>query len=212
MGVEREVKYQVLDQTLFRRLNAMDHLGDFALEHAGVIDIVTMYLDTQDLALFRSQYALRLRFVGDRVLLSLKGPSSSVDAIQVRPETEISAPGFSEKHVPGAAEVVRLMPSAAELLRGLSLSPVLHVADRRALHYVLQDGAHAYEIACDTVTFSSPRAPGQRAGETELEIEQKGGSLEGLQSLMHIFELFFALTPRRSSSKYQDGLRGLGII
>src|SRR5664280_2430313 len=59
--LEREVKYQVLDQALFRRLNAMDHIGNFALEHAGTVDILTIYLDTPELNLFYSHHALRLR-------------------------------------------------------------------------------------------------------------------------------------------------------
>src|SRR5450756_3038229 len=50
VGIEREVKYQVLDQALFRRLNAMDHIGNFALEHAGTVDILTIYLDTPELS------------------------------------------------------------------------------------------------------------------------------------------------------------------
>jgi hypothetical protein len=45
-----------------------------------------------------------------------------------------------------------------------------------------------------------------------LEIEQKAGSVEGLQDLMRAFETFFAVVPRRASSKYQDGLKALELI
>ena len=213
MGTEREVKYQVLDQALFRRLNAMDHIGNFALEHAGTVDILTIYLDTPELTLFYSHHALRLRIMQDRVFLSLKGPSTSSDGlVQERPEDEVDAPGFSEKLLPGAEDIVRLLPSLTKLLKGLTLSASLRSMDKRALHYVLHQSERAYEIACDSVVFSSPRRPGLKADATELEIEQKAGSVEGLQDLMRAFETFFAVIPRRGSSKYQDGLKALELI
>jgi inorganic triphosphatase YgiF len=213
VGTEREVKYQVLDQALFRRLSAMDHIGNFALEHAGAVDIVTIYLDSPTLDLYYGHHALRLRTMQGRVFLSLKGPASSVDGkILERPEEEVDAPGFSEKTLPGTADIIRLMPSTAELVGHMTLSASLRSVDRRVLHYVLQQGERAYEIACDTVAFTSPRTPAHRAEATELEIEQKAGSYEGLQDLMRAFETFFAVVPRRSSSKYQDGLKALGLI
>lgn len=213
MSIEREVKYQVLDQALFRRLNAMDHIGNFALEHAGTIDILTIYLDTPELSLFYSHHALRLRIMQGRVLLSLKGPSTSPDRlVQERPEDEADAQGFSEKSLPSVKDIVRLMPSSVGLLQDVTLSASLRSMDRRSLHYVLHEGERAYEIACDTVVFSSPRKPSHKADATELEIEQKAGSVEGLQDLMRVFETFFAVVPRRASSKYQDGLKALGLI
>ena len=213
MSIEREVKYQVLDQALFRRLNAMDHIGNFALEHAGTIDILTIYLDTPELSLFYSHHALRLRIMQGRVFLSLKGPSTSPDRLlQERPEDEVDAQGFSEKSLPSVKDIVRLMPSSVGLLQDVTLSASLRSMDRRSLHYVLHEGERAYEIACDTVVFSSPRKPSHKADATELEIEQKAGSVEGLQDLMRVFETFFAVVPRRASSKYQDGLKALGLI
>lgn len=215
MPTEREVKYQVLDQALFRRLAAMDHIGDFALEHAGVVDMVTLYLDTPDLSLFSRQYALRLRFLENRAILSLKGPTASPDAdVQERPEDEVDAPGFSERLLPSVSEIVRLLPASRELVRdeGGDLSVSLRCHNKRALHYVMYEGDRAYEIACDTVTFTSPRKPGTRADAAELEIEQKAGSAQGLEQLARAFETFFAVVPRRASSKYQDGLRALGLI
>jgi len=213
VGIEREVKYQVLDQALFRRLNAMDHIGNFALEHAGTVDILTIYLDTPELTLFYSHHALRLRLMQGRVFFSLKGPSASPDGlVQVRPEDEVDAPGFSETSPPHADDVIRLIPSSATLLKGLNLSVSLRSMDKRALHYILHEGERAYEIACDSVIFSSPRRPDCKANATELEIEQKAGSVEGLQDLMRAFETFFAVVPRRSSSKYQDGLKALELI
>lgn len=214
MATEREVKYQVLDQALFRRLAAMDHIGDFALEHAGVLDIVTLYLDTPELSLFARQYALRLRIMDSRVILSLKGPTAATGAdVQERPEDEVDAPGFSERLLPSASEIARLLPASRGLIPGggdLSISLRCH--NKRALHYVMHEGDRAYEIACDTVTFTSPRKPGARAEGTELEIEQKAGSVQGLEQLARVFETFFAVIPRRASSKYQDGLRALGLI
>jgi inorganic triphosphatase YgiF len=213
MGVEREAKYQVLDQALFRRLAAMDHLGNFALEHTGIVDIVTVYLDTPDLVLFHAGYAMRFRLMQGRTFLSLKGPSAPGDAhIQERSEEEVDAPGFSEKALPQAADIVRLMPSAADTLHGLMLSVSLKSASRRALHYAVLGDERAFEIACDTVVFTSPRVPGHRADATELEIEQKAGSDSSFQELMHVFEALFAIVPRRASSKYQDGLKGLSLI
>lgn len=212
MGIEREAKYQVLDQALFRRLNAMDHIGGFALDHAGVLEMLTIYLDTPELELFEGQYAMRLRIVEGHALLSLKGPAISEGATLVRPEEEAAATAFSEKHLPSSDEIIRLLPAAAPVLRGLSLVPVLRAADRRALHYVLQEGNRACEIACDTVAFSSPRAPGRRSTEMELEIEQKSGTGDVFREVLHVFELFFALTPRRSTSKYRDGLSSLGLL
>lgn len=213
MSTEREVKYQVLDQALFRRLSAMDHIGNFALEHAGTVDIVTIYLDSPGLDLYYGHHALRLRTMQGRVFLSLKGPASSPDGkILERPEEEVDATGFSERLLPAGADVMRLMPSTSGLLQHMTLSASLRSTDRRVLHYILQQGERAYEIACDTVVFTSPRAPAHRADATELEIEQKAGSFEGLQDLMRAFETFFAVVPRRSSSKYQDGLKALGLI
>ena len=213
MATEREVKYQVLDQALFRRLAAMDHIGDFALEHTGVLDIVTLYLDTPDLSLFSRQYALRLRFMESRAILSLKGPTASPEAdVQERPEDEVDAPGFSERLLPSASEITRLLPASRGLIPGGSdLSISLRCHNKRSLHYVMHEGNRAYEIACDTVTFTSPRKPGIRAEGTELEIEQKAGSVQGLEQLARAFETFFAVIPRRASSKYQDGLRALGL-
>lgn len=213
MGTEREVKYQVLDQALFRRLNAMDHIGNFALEHAGAVDIVTVYLDSPELELYYGHHALRLRTMQGRVFLSLKGPAASLDGkVLERPEEEVDAPNFSEKVLPSTADIVRLMPSAAELVGHMTVSASLRSMDKRVLHYVLQQGERAYEIACDTVAFTSPRVPAHRVDATELEIEQKAGSYEGLQDLMRAFETFFAVVPKRSASKYQDGLKALGLI
>lgn len=213
MGTEREVKYQVLDQALFRRLNAMDHIGNFALEHAGAVDIITVYLDSPGLELYYGHHALRLRTMQGRVFLSLKGPATSLDGkVLERPEEEVDAPGFSEKVLPSPADIIRLMPSTAGLIGHMTLAASLRSMDKRVLHYILQQGERAYEIACDTVAFTSPRAPAHRVDATELEIEQKAGSYEGLQDLMRAFETFFAVVPRRSSSKYQDGLKALGLI
>jgi uncharacterized protein YjbK len=111
VSIEREVKYQVLDQALFRRLNAMDHIGNFALEHAGTITILTIYLDTPELALFYSHHALRLRIMQGRVFLSLKGPSTSSSGRScTSPSGEVDAQGFSEKSLPSVKDIVRLMP------------------------------------------------------------------------------------------------------
>jgi len=174
VSIEREVKYQVLDQALFRRLNAMDHIGNFALEHAGTVDILTVYLDTPELSLFYSHHALRLRIMQGRVFLSLKGPSTSPDGlVQERPEDEVDAPGFSEKSLPGAEDILRLLPSSVELLKDVTLSASLRSMDKRSLHYVLHESERAYEIACDTVVFSSPRKPGHRADATEWRSNRK---------------------------------------
>lgn len=213
MATEREVKYQVLDQALFRRLGAMDHIGDFALEHTGTVDIVTVYLDTPDLRLYYGHCALRLRIMADRVFLSYKGPAASSDSLILeRPEEETDAPAFSEHHLPTAIQVMELMPSVRDLIGGTELSAALRCSDRRTLHYVLHQDERSYEIACDTVIFTSPRRPGCRADAMELEIEQMAGSLEGLENLMRAFETFFAVVPRHSSSKYRDGLSALGLI
>jgi len=102
VGTEREVKYQVLDQALFRRLNAMDHIGNFALEHAGTVDILTIYLDTPTLTLFYNHYALRLRRVqGQEFSSPSRVRRHSPDGlVQVRPEDEVEAPGFLRHRCP----------------------------------------------------------------------------------------------------------------
>ena len=213
MAVEREAKYQVLDQALFRRIAAMDHLGGFGLEHGGVVDIVTIYFDTPDLALFRAGHAVRLRTMHDRTFLSLKGPSSIADEqIQERSEENVDTPEFSEKALPQTADIVRLLPSLAARLHGLTLSASLRSASRRALHHAMLGDTRVFEIACDTVVFTSPRAPGHRADAMELEIEQEAGSETRFRELMHVFEALFAIVPRRAASKYRDGLQALGLI
>jgi len=121
------------------------------------------------------------------------------------------APGFLRHRCPAP----RRHPSDAfdsDLAQRPDPFAALRCVDKRTLHYIIHEGERAYEIACDSVVFSSPRRPGRKAETTELEIEQKAGSVEGLQELTRVFEAFFAVVPRRSSSKYQDGLKALELI
>lgn len=197
----REVEVKLIVRSdrpreVVERIAGLDSLAGYWLMERGELRLRDVYLDTADGALVRGRAALRLRYEGARVLVTLKAqPGETTRGLTDRLEVEL----------PWSAEALRRMAEElAELgirlpgptgdvdagdpvaaLEGMGLRVVQDRVTRRRVRDVVplgESGARALaELVVDSVEYG---VEGRRAWHHEVEVEgAPGGVPELLEEL-----------------------------
>jgi len=202
---ELEAKLVVRDEASFRALGALDRIGRLSVRLRTTCLQQDTYLDTVSLRLYRAGYACRVRRVGPRALVTLKGLGAVAGAIHAREEMEL------EIGDPSVEAVLRLEEEPGPLVRRLAggeqVVPLFSLVTERRLSDVGDTTRKCFEMALDRTRFSGPR------GETtllEVELESVDGDLGLLEEAAADLRRRFGLTAS-GLSKFERGLRWAGI-
>lgn len=146
---EVESRYIVPDRLLFARLQELGTLGDYALEPRGVTKVVDTYLDTHGRALTRQGWACRLRRLGGRWLVTLKGPRVGEGVIHTRPESEITLSTGMQDYAQWPQSELR--EQVAQLCGNSPVSELVTIRQRRHLFAVTQGERAVASLSLDEV-------------------------------------------------------------
>ncbi len=163
MEIEAKFRVSVADLKLASRLQ---QLGAYTLDRLPTPERqLNTYYDTADGRLGAARHGLRVRRIGERALITLKGPSEvGGDGVHRRAEHEF--PGDDPNPAAWPPGVAREL--ALALTGGAPLAPTVAVATERQILYALRDGAKVAELCLDQGVF---RAGGRERPFSEVEIE-----------------------------------------
>ncbi|HEX8997964.1 MAG TPA: CHAD domain-containing protein [Ktedonobacterales bacterium] len=176
-------------------------LAPYTLRATGVEQHSDLLLDTSSRAITGALRALRIRTIGEKRILTLKGPNQGAEGVHEREELEASLTGplsFDPKDWPP-----EIGEQVAALIGGEPLTPLLRVRVERRLWSVRRSGREIGELALDTGKIL---AAGRSEPLHELELELKGtGARSDLDALSARLREALPLTPE-SRSKLERGL------
>ncbi|HET9110099.1 MAG TPA: CHAD domain-containing protein, partial [Ktedonobacterales bacterium] len=198
--MEVEAKFAITAALEPEEINALS-LSPYSLRSAGVEHHSDVLLDTPSRALTGALRALRIRTIGERRILTLKGPNQGAHGVHEREEIEapLSGPLSYDPHdwPPEIGEQV------VALAHGEPLSPLLRLRVERRLWTVRRNSRVVGELALDTGEII---AAGRHAPLHELELELKGtGARADLDTLSDALRKALPLQPE-SRSKLERGL------
>lgn len=188
--MEIEAKYYVSGADL-EVLAGMRQLGPYVLVPAPTPELQeNTYYDTVDGRLTAARYGLRVRRIGERSLITLKGPADvGSDAVHRRAEFEFLGVDPNPGNWPtGVARDLALALTGGAPL----VSRVVISTERRILH-VYRENTQIAELCLDRGVMRG----GERVRAfTELEIELlAGGAASDLSALAHEMAEHIALIP-----------------
>lgn len=197
--MEIEAKYSVTEDAL-DTVSQVRELGAYTLHPAPAIEEQeNIYYDTADRRLSTARYGLRLRRVGDRSLVTLKGPTDGNDGLHRRAEYELE--GVAPDPTTWPSGVARDLTLA--LTGGAPLAPLLRIHTERRVLHAEREGAVTAEICLDRGTIYAGE---RQAPICELEIEQlPDGSADDLADLAAALVKLIRLRPE-PRSKLERGL------
>jgi CHAD domain-containing protein/uncharacterized protein YjbK len=199
--MEREVKYRVASTAELNELRRIASLAGFPLTPAGVEEQQNIYYDTPGGELRRQEYALRVRTLGERQILTLKRDRSGSDGLHVREELEsdLGAEGLTAGWPAG-----ELGAKLDELLgTGPDLTALFTITTMREKLLVGPLDRPIAELALDTCVLN---AGGHTQGFFELEIELLDAQAEqALHAMAAELRERWQLEPE-ARSKYKRGL------
>lgn len=198
--MEVEAKFALTGKLDPARLATLS-LAPYTLRSVGVERHSDMQLDTPSRAITSTSHALRIRTIGARRMVTLKGPNSGVGGVYEREEIEAELSG------PLSLDPRDWPPEVGEpalaLTRGEPLAPLLRDEVERQLWAVRRSGRVIGELALDTGEIV---AAGRHEPIHELELELKGsGSRADLDALCRALAEALPLAPE-PRSKLQRGL------
>lgn len=192
--MEIEAKYRVsaADLDVAAGLRA---LGPYTLEPAPEPEHQeNTYFDTADGRLAAARHGLRVRRIGSRSLITLKGPAS-LDAGAVHRRAEHEFPGASPDPVtwpPGAPRELALA-----LTGGAPLFPTVAVSTERRILHVERGGVQVAELCLDRGVLRGGR---RERPFVELEIELlAGGDASDLAGIAAELAHYMTLVPEPRS-------------
>jgi inorganic triphosphatase YgiF len=198
--VEVEAKFAITGALERAQIQALE-LSPYTLRAAGVERHHDALLDTPSRAITSAQRALRIRSIGERAILTLKGPNQGAEGVHEREEIEAplnDAPTYDPRDWPREIGEV-----AETLAQGEPLGVIVRVRVERQLWTVRRGGRVVGELALDTGEII---AAGRREPLRELELELKGsGKRADLDALCVALTKALPLAPE-SRSKLQRGL------
>ncbi len=198
--MEIEAKFRVDNPGIFSQLMALPGIEHFALEP--VLDSEQQqntYYDTDDGRLRAAKYGLRTRQVGQRSVVTLKGPGQVHEGVHRRAEWEFAADNPDPARWP-AGEARTLIQN---LIGDAALLPILTIATNRRHIMARRDGTTIAELSLDDSTIS---AAGQTRAIRELEIELlAAGTQDDFDALVAALRTHFSLVPE-AQSKLERGL------
>lgn len=188
--MEIEAKYQV-SATDLARVAVMRALGPYALVPVPEPELQTnSYYDTADARLSAAHHGLRVRQIGERAVITFKGPSTvSPNGVHRRDEYEF----------PGADPDPNSWPAGEARTRALSLigeqhlAPTVTVRTERHLLHAERDGVRVAVLCLDQGVL---HGGGREQPFSELEIELlPGGSPVDLTALAAELGPLISLVP-----------------
>ncbi|HEU5344375.1 MAG TPA: CHAD domain-containing protein [Ktedonobacterales bacterium] len=173
----------------------------YTLRSTGVERHSDTLLDTPSRAVTSTRHSLRIRTIGERRIVTLKGPNSGAGGVHERAEVEAELSGplsFDPRDWPR-----EVGEPALALTRDEPLAPLLRDEVERQLWTVRRSGRVIGELALDTGQII---AAGRHEPIHELELELKGGgSRTDLDALCRALTEALPLAPE-PRSKLQRGL------
>ncbi len=192
--MEIEAKYTVSGADL-ETLATIKQLGVYTITPAPAPELQeNTYYDTADGRLTAARHGLRVRRIGERSLITLKGPADvGHDGVHRRAEFEF----------PGANPDPRTWPDgiardlALALTGGAPLLPQVVIRTERRVLHIMRDGVPVAELCLDRGVMQS----GARERPfTEVEIElREAGTAADLSALTCELATFVTLTPEPRS-------------
>ncbi|HEX8731080.1 MAG TPA: CHAD domain-containing protein [Ktedonobacterales bacterium] len=198
--MEIEAKFALTEPVAPERIDGLA-LAPYTLRQAGVERHTDTLLDTPTCAVTRTLHGLRVRAIGSRRILTLKGPNRGASGVYEREEIEVELAGEAPNN-PREWPPEIGAPTLA-LVGDEPLAPLFRVRVERRLWHVRQGRRLVAELALDEGEIE---AGGRREPIHELEVELKGsGAREDLAALDEALRaaLPLRLEPR---SKLQRGL------
>ena len=204
--MEIEAKLQAPHHLALHQLPAALDAEGFYVTDPGLVYSTDHYLDTADLHLRAAGWALRLRDLGTRQLVTLKALRPVQDGIARREEFEEPAPeGIGTDWVfPCSTLGGRLK----EMVGGVELRRLFVVEQTRNIYTAIGPENFHIEVSSDAITWQGEGVE-DKAFQVELELKQ--GDEEKLRALY--LRLKEALGWQGApESKYERGLRVVGLI
>jgi inorganic triphosphatase YgiF len=188
--MEIEAKYRVEAADL-GIVATLQNLGIYHLEPAPAPEQQeNVYYDTVDARLTAARYGLRVRRVGSRSLITLKGPAE-VAADGVHRRSEFEFPGTNPQPTTWPAGVAREL--ALALTGGATLVPTVTIKTQRQVLYAQREGVPVAELCLDHGMLGVG-AYEQPFSELEIELLSEGVH-EDLVALASALSLHITLTP-----------------
>lgn len=198
--MEVEAKFAITGALEPAQIQALE-LSPYTLRDAGIERHSDILLDTPSRAITGTQRALRIRTIGERHILTLKGPNQGAAGVHEREELEeplTGSPSFDPRDWPR-----EIGEQVEALARGEPLSVLVRNRVERRLWSVRRNGRVVGELALDTGEII---AAGRREPLHELELELKEqGKRADLDALSAALQKALPLAPE-SRSKLQRGL------
>lgn len=188
--LEIELKFRVEEPDTFVALARPLVLGDFRLQPAEDVEQQhNVYFDTPDFRLRARRFGLRLRQLGSRRVVTLKGETQARDGLHQRAEWEMPVEGDDPLQWP-AGEV---RDRAFALAGDAPLQPILSIQTTRRHVYAWRGSRRVAEIALDDGVI---HAGGREQTFRELEVELlAGGERADLEALGSLLRQRFGLQP-----------------
>lgn len=198
--MEIEAKFAITSALSVQRLNKLP-LAPFTLRPAGVERHVDTLLDTPSRTVTGSMHGLRIREVGERRVLTLKGPNRGAGGMHEREELEAEINGSPPDD---PREWPQNIATRALALAGdAPLLPLFRVRVERRLWHARRGGRVIAEVALDAGEIL---ACGRHEPIYELEVELKGaGTRADLDALCAALQANLPLVPE-ARSKLERGL------
>jgi inorganic triphosphatase YgiF len=208
--MEREAKFPVPDPASWQRLAQATRVAGCEQIPLGRERQLNLYFDSEDGALARERFACRVRAVGEKRVVAIKGPLERRKDIVVRYEVERTvAAADLAGGAPSRELVIELLPPEVRS-RVVPIAPLVMIlrsgTDRRS--FVLRRaGVDVAELVLDEVSFTAGgrELPVYR----ELEIELTRGDEGELARLVRWFREEWGLAPSLRS-KLEVGLELTG--
>lgn len=204
--MEIEAKLQAPHHLALHQLPAALDAEGLYVTDPGLVYSTDHYLDTEDLHLRAAGWALRVRDLGTRKVVTLKALRPVEDGLAKREEFEEAAPGDlgSDWSFPCSTLDGRLK----ELVQGHELRRLFVVEQTRNVYSAIGPDNFHVEVSSDSITWQGEGAE-DKAFQVEFELKQ--GTEDALRGLyLRVKEaLGWDAAPE---SKYERGLRVVGLI
>ncbi len=192
--MEIEAKYTVSGADL-EILATIKQLGAYTVAPASAPELQeNTYYDTADGRLTAARHGLRVRRIGERSLITLKGPADvGHDGVHRRAEFEF--PGANPDPQTWPHGVARDL--ALALTGGAPLLPRVVIRTERRVLHIMRDGVPVAELCLDRGVM---RSGARERPFTEVEIElREAGTAADLSALARELAALVALTPELRS-------------
>jgi len=168
--MEIEAKFILSDVVTFQRLQAANHINDFALSAHQIQQVHDTYLDTEEQLILAGGYSCRLRETESEVLITVKGLNKAQGAIHRRIELEVSLPAYQPPHEWPKSPARNLI---LQLIAETPLIPLFDLQQTRVYRRMTQEERLIAQLCLDNVHIVSGNRK-QRYFELEVELAPQG--------------------------------------